>query len=198
MTTCINGNIYILSAPIVNHNTYKDERLANSSMQYPTAFSTFFDLPILYTEASIQMFLAMDNKEDTLTQSQMLKTDDKDAFIAAQIPEIRGLEKMGVFDYKAIHNLPPRARLLSSIWSYRRKRRPNGELIKHKARLCVDGSQQQHGRDYWETYTPVVSWSTVRLILLLSTILGLKSRQVDYTQAFPQAELDDPVYMRLP
>ncbi len=43
-----------------------------------------------------------------------------------------------------------------------------------------------------------MSWSTVHLILLLSTILGLKSRQVDYTQAFPQAELDDSVYMRLP
>ncbi len=28
--------------------------------------------------------------------------------------------------------------------------------------------------------------------------MGLKSRQVDYTQAFPQAELDDPVYMLLP
>jgi hypothetical protein len=28
--------------------------------------------------------------------------------------------------------------------------------------------------------------------------MGLKSRQVDYTQAFPQAELIDPVNMRLP
>jgi hypothetical protein len=195
---CINGNIYILSAPIVNHNTYRQESSSTISTTLPTAFSSFFDLPILYTEASIQTFLAMDNKEDTLTQSQMLKTTDNEAFIAAQIPEIRGLEKMNVFDYKDIQTLPPRARLLSSIWSYRRKRRPNGDLIKHKARLCVDGSQQQHGRDYWETYAPVVSWSTVRLILLLSTILGLKSRQVDYTQAFPQADLDDPVYMRLP
>ncbi len=62
----------------------------------------------------------------------------------------------------------------------------------------MDGSQQQYGRDYWETYAPVVSWSTVRLVLLLSTILNLKSRQVDYTQAFPQAELTDPVFMRLP
>jgi hypothetical protein len=28
--------------------------------------------------------------------------------------------------------------------------------------------------------------------------MGLKSRQVDYTQTFPQAELTDPVYMHLP
>ncbi len=111
----------------------------------------------------------------------MLKTTDANLFIKAQIPEIRGLEKMGVFEYSPIHTLPPQARPFSSIWSYRRKRRPNGALLKHKARLCVDGSQQQLGRDYWETYAPVISWSTVRLILLLSTILGLKSRQVDLT-----------------
>jgi hypothetical protein len=55
-----------------------------------------------------------------------------------------------------------------------------------------------YGHDYWETYAPVVSWSTVHLVLLLSTILHLKSRQVDYTQAFPQTELADPVFMRPP
>jgi hypothetical protein len=105
---------------------------------------------------------------------------------------------MDVFEYKHINTLPPKARLLSSIWSYRRKRRPNGTLLKYKARICVDGSQQQLGRDYWESHAPVVSWSTIRLVLLLATILNLKSRQVDYTQAFPQAELNDPVFMRMP
>jgi hypothetical protein len=76
---------------------------------------------------------------------------------------------MGVFQYNHIRDLPHGAKLLSSIWSYRRKRRPNGDLLKHKARICVDGSQQQLGRDYWDTYAPVVSWSTVRLVLLLSS-----------------------------
>jgi hypothetical protein len=128
----------------------------------------------------------------------MLHTSDSADFIVAQVPEIRGLERMQVFQYKAMQDLPPRAKLSSSIWSYKHKRRPNGELVKHKARICVDGSQQQYGRDYWETYAPVVSWLTVRLVLLLSTILNLKSLQVDYTQAFPQAELHDPFFMRLP
>jgi hypothetical protein len=59
-------------------------------------------------------------------------------------------------------------------------------------------SQQTYGCDYWDTYTLVVSWSTIRLVLLLSTILQLKSRQIDYTQAFPQADLHYPVYMHIP
>jgi len=141
---------------------------------------------------------AVDSKADTLTQSQMLKQPDVADFLKAQLPELQGLVKMDVFDLLPIAQKPSHARLLSSIWSYRRKRNPIGDIIKWKARLCVDGSQQLHGRDYWETYAPVVSWASVRLLLLLSTILNLKSRQVDYTQAFPQAVLDDPVYMRLP
>jgi hypothetical protein len=157
---------------------------------FPTAphvFSTY-----------LSAYLALDNKEDVLTQSHMLKAADMDKFLTSQVPEIRGLEAMNVFQYKPMHSLPARAHLLSSIWSYRRKRKPNGELLKYKARICVDGSQQAYGRDYWDTYAPVVTWSTVRLVLLLSTILNLKSRQVDYTQAFPQADLVDPVYMHLP
>ncbi len=36
-------------------------------------------------------------------------------------------------------------------------------------------------------------------MLILSAILGLKIMcQIDYTQAFPQAKLDDPVYVRVP
>jgi hypothetical protein len=159
----------------------------------PHIFSTYCDLPTM-----LHTFLALNNKEDTLTQSQMLKASDSSDFINAQISEIRGLERMKVFDYKHIETLPPHARLLSSIWIFRRKRRPNGILLKHKARICNDGSQQLLGRDYWESYAPVVSWFMIRLVLLLATILNLKSRQVDYTQAFPQAKLTDPVFMRMP
>jgi Reverse transcriptase (RNA-dependent DNA polymerase) len=103
-----------------------------------------------------------------------------------------------VFEFQSMDKLPPRARLLNAIWSYRRKRRPDGVLLKHKSRICVDGSQQQYGVDYWETYAPVVHWSTVRMVLVLSALLKLKSRQVDYTQAFPQAPLNDDVFMRIP
>jgi hypothetical protein len=64
--------------------------------------------------------------------------------------------------------------------------------------MCVDGSRQRLGVDYWETYAPVVHWSTVRMVLVLKAMLGLKSKQIDYTQAFPQAPLEDPVFMKIP
>jgi hypothetical protein len=51
---------------------------------------------------------------------------------------------------------------------------------------------------FFETYAPVVQWSTIRL--LLSTVLTEKwtTRQVDYTNAFAQAELNEDVYVESP
>ena len=57
---------------------------------------------------------------------------------------------------------------------------------------------QQWGVNYWETYAPVVNWISVRFLLTLSEIVGLESRTIDFVLAFPQAELDVPVYMELP
>ena len=64
----------------------------------------------------------------------------------------------------------------------------------------MDGSQQTHGVDYEHTYSPVVSWSTVRIMLIISVLNNLKTRQVDYVQAFPQASLSEGenVFMEIP
>jgi hypothetical protein len=117
----------------------------------------------------------MDNKVDTLTQLQMLKLPDAQQFIESQPKEIKGLLDMVVFEFHPMSAKPREARLLSSIWSYHCKQSPVGEILKYKSRICVDGSQQAYGRDYWESYA----------LLLLSSILDLKQCQVDYTQAFP-------------
>jgi hypothetical protein len=163
-----------------------------------TSLLTYQTESFVPKEPTYVAFNACNNKEDILTQSQMFKADDNTDFIACQRDEIEGLKKFVVMNVEHISQLPPRAKLISSIWSYQRKRLPNGVLLKHKARICVNGKEQAFGRYYWETYAPVASWSTIRLLLLLSTLMNLKTRQVDYTQAFPQAKLEDPVYMKVP
>jgi len=80
-------------------------------------FSDYSTLQLIFTESSLHALPALNNKEVTLTQSQMLKTPDYAQFVNVQASEIRGLEKMGVLKYHPIQNLPPHSRLLSSIWS---------------------------------------------------------------------------------
>ena len=91
----------------------------------------------------------------------MLKATDREKFIALQLLEIQGLVDADVFKFRSMSDLLPRARLLNTIWSYHHKRHPDGYLLAHKSWICADGSQQQYGIDYWETYTPVVHWSMI-------------------------------------
>jgi hypothetical protein len=85
--------------------------------------------------------------------------------------------------------------VLPSTWAFKCKRYPDGLVKKLKARFCVRGDRQREGVDFFETFAPVVSWTTVRLMLILSLVLDLATRQVDYTAAFLHADIDrDPNY----
>jgi hypothetical protein len=57
---------------------------------------------------------------------------------------------------------------------------------------------QQEGVDYFETYAPVVQWSTIIMLLTLVLREGWSTLQVDYTNAFAQAELKEEVYVEPP
>jgi len=191
----IQGSILVLAAAANHHSPQPQVDYSPPNIDIANIFSPFCTLPYEVEQHPLHAFPVVDNKADTLTQSQMLWASNSTDFLASQPKEIKGLVDMEVFDIKPMSAKPASAHLLSSIWSYRRKRSLVGTILKHKARLCINGSQQAYGRDYWEVYAPVVSWPTIHLLLLLATILGLKQCQVDYTQAFLQAPLTDPVYM---
>ena len=88
--------------------------------------------------------------------------------------------------------------VLESTWEFKIKRFPDGSLRKLKTRFCVRRYQQIKDVDYFETYSPVVSWLTIQLIFIIAFILNLESVQVDYTAAFVQALLLDNVYVNMP
>ena len=79
--------------------------------------------------------------------------------------------------------------VLESTWAFKVKRYPDGTLRKLKACFCVRGYLQIKGVDFFDTYAPVVSWLTVRIV---------ESVQVDYTAAFIQAPIEDKVYVKMP
>jgi len=143
-------------------------------------------------------FLALNNASDTLTRSQMLHAHDKDDFLQAEDNELSGLLKMNSWRYQCISSLPPNAQIINSIWSYCCKRTMDSHLLKHKVQLCTDRCQQQYGVDFFKSYAPVITWTTVHLVLLLSVLLNLHCCQVNFTQAFPQAAIDTPVFLCMP
>lgn len=54
------------------------------------------------------------------------------------------------------------------------------------------------GVDFFDAFALVVNWTTVRLMLVLSAILGLSTPQVDYTAAFVHDPMDEDVHVKMP
>ena len=84
------------------------------------------------------------------------------------------------------------------VWSMKRKRNPLGDIVKWKARLCVGGYRSIESIDYWATYSPVVSWSTVRLMIVFAILTDWHMESIDFVLAFPQAPIKTDIYMRPP
>ena len=104
-------------------------------------------------------------------------------------------------DWKLIPKspLPEGTKLLPAVWSFTRKQRATtGKVYKHKARLTVGGHKQEYGVNFWETYSPVVNWFTIRIFLILTLTHGWKARQIVFVLAFPQADIKTPMFMQIP
>ncbi len=64
----------------------------------------------------------------------------------------------------------------------------------YKTCLCAFGSMQSWGVDYWEMFTPVVNWMSVRFLLTVAKIHGLDTKTINFVLAFPQAQLNTKLF----
>ena len=94
----------------------------------------------------------------------------------------------------------PDMNVLPSTWAFKIKRFPDGLVKKFKARFCVRGDCQQEGVDFFETWSPVAQWSTIRVVMVLAAKLKLVSAQYDITAAFLLAKLPptEHIYVHQP
>jgi hypothetical protein len=60
------------------------------------------------------------------------------------------------------------------------------------------GFLQREGVDYGDIFSPVVRYSTLRILLAMAAHYGLFKRHLDCPKAFTQADLDTPCYMKPP
>ena len=76
----------------------------------------------------------------------------------------------------------------------------NQFIKRFKVWFCAHGDKQKEGVDFFETWSPVVQWSMICLLMVFSTKLGLHSAHVDITGAFVHASLapDENIYILQP
>jgi hypothetical protein len=52
--------------------------------------------------------------------------------------------------------------------------------------------------NYFNTYASVVTWFAFRIIMVLALLFGHALRQIDFIHAYPQAPIEQDMYMELP
>ena len=145
-----------------------------------------------------QLMKAKNSNPDTPMLHEALAGPHRDLFLEAMRKEIQELEEHGTWEVVQRDQLPEGANVLPSTWALKIKRYPDGRVNKMKARFCARGDKQVEGVDYFEKFAPVVSWTAVRMLMVMSLDLGWYTKQIDFSNAFVQAELTEEVYINMP
>jgi hypothetical protein len=85
----------------------------------------------------------------------------KDGYMEVARKEIKTLEEISCWE--EVHQ-KPWMNMLPSTWAFKKKVFPSGLALKLKGHFCAHGDRQIANVDYFSTFAPVVSWTTVCLV----------------------------------
>ena len=112
---------------------------------------------------------AKSNSADAHNWNEAMNGPNAQGFWEACRKEVNTLESMHVWDEVKREEW---MNALPGTWAFKIKRFPDGLVRKLKSRWCCRGDRQVKDVDFFDTYAPVVKWTTVRLLLILTAQLG--------------------------
>ncbi|XP_076298344.1 uncharacterized protein LOC143217692 [Lasioglossum baleicum] len=131
--------------------------------------------------------VAMVGEVEDISTSEALK--DKN-WREAMSDEFESLTAMKTWE---LVEPPCHTKPLTCRWVLRRKH--DGRF---KARLVVRGFQQEEGINYFETFSPVARYASIRLILSLAASAKMKLITFDVRTAFLYGDLEEEIFMHQP
>lgn len=124
---------------------------------------------------------------------EALKDENCSKWEAAMKEEFDALIKNGTWE---LVKRPENQRIVDNKWVYKVK--AEQKSIRYKARLVARGFTQEYGVNYFETFSPVVRFTSIRLILAMAAQRKMSMRQFDVKTAFLNGTLNEEVYMEQP
>ncbi len=113
--------------------------------------------------------------------------------------EMHSLRKLNCWDVVPLKSVPPGTPITDSRWTFKAKTDYNGDITRLRARLVCQGFSQVKDVSYWESFSPVVSFTTIRLRIALTALPQWHAIHYDVSVAFITAEIDPtqpPIYCR--
>jgi hypothetical protein len=104
-------------------------------------------------------------KEDNPTWWQAMNGPYAEEYWKAAQIEVVTLEQIQA--WTVVPRTDDITEILPSTWAFKVKCYPDGSINKFKGCFCARGDKQIHRVDFFETYSPVVQWTTICLMLVL-------------------------------
>ena len=157
------------------------------------------DAPIaaLAMSVGVSEMIENESEEDPKDYDEAMESAEAPHWLRAIEEELASHETNQTF--KLMHRAAAgNQKVIPVKWVFKRKRGPNGEILRYKARLVVKGFHQQYGVDYIETHAPTLRIKSLRILLVLVVTFGLKLKQFDFDTAFLNATVSEDIYIEMP
>jgi transposase InsO family protein len=153
-------------------------------------------LPAEAAEAGCQLVA-----NDAPTPQEALASPEAPSWRECMTKEVKQLQKEAVEEVDR-DSLPAGARVLPGKWVLKRKTVDPGDGTtshdKFKGRYTARGDRQKKGRDFNTTWSPVIAFTILRLLIAFASTFGYPITQVDFDGAYLNALLDVVVFVEMP
>ncbi|CAI7933067.1 unnamed protein product, partial [Closterium sp. NIES-54] len=97
-----------------------------------------------------------------------------------------------------VDEVPPHgANIVSAMWIFRVKRPPGSPPV-FKARYVARGFSKRQGVDYFQTFSPTLKMTTLRVLLHVAAQRDYELHSLDFSTAFLQGSLHEEIWLRRP
>ena len=136
---------------------------------------------------------------EPLTVAEAEASEHAAEWRAAMDEEIANLNQFGCFQKVPRSEALKHGRLVKSKWVFKVKYNDDNTVQRFRARLVAKGFTQVPGSDFYETYSPVFSYTSLRTIFAVAADRDLQLDQWDLKNSFIQQKLDvEHMYMECP
>ncbi|CAI7818911.1 unnamed protein product [Closterium sp. NIES-54] len=135
--------------------------------------------------------------KEPATVQQALGGEHREKWREAMGRELKALEERNTWKIVPI-SVARNKTILTGKWVFRVKTKADGTIEKFKARWVVHGFDQEHRRDFTETFAPVSRHTSLRILLAIAAMKKKKLRQIDVANTFLYAPVDAEIFVELP
>ena len=176
------SNLKVLKESISKTNTnYEDIYIKNKEINLNQSTSNINNLPI-----------------EPKSYWHAMKQKDHEKWKESINAEFQSLVENNTWSIIKIEDIKNYYMEIDCMWIFKLKTDINGNIERYKARLVARGDSQIYGVNYTDTSSPVLSNTSLIILLCIATANNYIIENIDINTAFLYGNLKEDLYMKIP